>query len=145
MLKWFLVTVIMGSNISFLQIADVCQKIFYAVPPTPQPLFLTFATNRKVTNCYLFGKCLSASGAVIAVSLACPAIECLLLPSVCDVQITFVVVVVVWKLKKKVVCIYVLLPLLLSPLEKNFRRTIMSHCPVQTYQFSLNGKQYLQM
>lgn len=88
MLKWFLVTVIMGSNISFLQIADVCQKIFYAVPPTPQPLFLTFATNRKVTNCYLFGKCLSTSGAVIAVSLACPAIECLLLSSVCNIQIT---------------------------------------------------------
>lgn len=53
----------------------------------------------------------------MAVSLACPAIECLLLPSVCNVQITFVVV---WKLKKKVVCVGVLLPLMLSPLEKNF-------------------------
>lgn len=88
-LKWFLVTVIMGSNISFLYFADVCWKIFYAVPPTPQPLFLTYATNRKVTNHYLFGKCLSTPGAVMAVSLACPAIECLLLPSVCNVQITF--------------------------------------------------------
>lgn len=70
-------------------------------------------------NHYLFGKCLSTPGAVMAVSLACPAIECLLLPSVCNVQITFVVVVV-WKLKKKVVCIGVLLPLMLSPSEKNF-------------------------